>query len=50
MDREVAMEGEDTEEEDTEEEEDMEEDTGVAMVMVKQKKDTLLTMTIIMSI
>ena len=44
MDREVAMEGEDTEQE------DMEEDSGVAMVMVKQKKDTLLTMTIIMSI
>ena len=44
MDREVAMEGEDTEEEDTEE------DSGVAMIMVKQKKDTLLTMTIIMSI
>ena len=40
----MAMEGEDTEEG------DMEEDSGVAMVMVKQKKDTLLTMTIIMSI
>ena len=45
MDKEVAMEGEDTEEE-----EDMEEDTGVVMVIVKRKKDMLSTMTIITSI